>query len=391
MKKPVGKSQMDRTVKEKPRLYTGGQTVGTSLRITLLAVVCALATGLHADTLFVTSTDDSGPGTLREALANAVAGDTVDATGITGTILLTSGELVIGKSLTLRGPGPANLTINANSATRVFFVGGAGHVVVIEGLTITGGATPAASGAGILHGLGTLTVSNCLVTGNAAVSGGGIATFLGTLRVIASTISDNSADSFGGGIFNGVSGPSTEESKVEIIGSTITNNAAVSGGGIYNFGGSSSPATLVVVNSTLSQNSADVQGGGIFSDGASLTVENCVFNLNSALGGGGIVSNLGTVNVTTCTFSENFAADGGGAIAAGGSAESRNVTSTTFDRNSAVTFGGAILLGSGPMDVMNSTFVGNTAEAGGGIEAFGDMNVANCTFSGNTAAVEEVA
>ena len=44
-------------------------------------------------TITVTNTNDGGPGSLREALAVANDGDTIDATGVSGTILLTSGEL----------------------------------------------------------------------------------------------------------------------------------------------------------------------------------------------------------------------------------------------------------------------------------------------------------
>src|SRR5215831_9569945 len=51
--------------------------------------------GFPADIIIVTNTNDSGPGSLRQALVDANDGDTIDATGISGTILLTSGELQI--------------------------------------------------------------------------------------------------------------------------------------------------------------------------------------------------------------------------------------------------------------------------------------------------------
>src|SRR6266481_8961339 len=95
-------------------------------------------------TINVTSTADSGAGTLRAALASAADGDTIDASGVTGTILLTSGELLVTNSVTILGPGPANLAVNGNAAGRVFHVG-SGTVVTIAGLTITNGK---ASGGG---------------------------------------------------------------------------------------------------------------------------------------------------------------------------------------------------------------------------------------------------
>src|SRR5262249_23584395 len=78
---------------------------------------CAKAT-----TISVTNTNDSGPGSLRAALAAANDGDTIDATGISGTIILTSGQLLVSKSVTIAGPGANRLTISGNYAQRVLFI-----------------------------------------------------------------------------------------------------------------------------------------------------------------------------------------------------------------------------------------------------------------------------
>jgi len=76
----------------------------------LLVVVCAIpvalaqrnatSNGLPTTTIVVTNTNDSGSGSLRNALAIANDGDTIDATGVSGTILLTSGELQINHNVT---------------------------------------------------------------------------------------------------------------------------------------------------------------------------------------------------------------------------------------------------------------------------------------------------
>ena len=63
---------------------------------------------LRADTITVTNTNDSGPGSLRQALAEANDGDTITF-AVTGTIGLTSGELLVGKSITISGPGADSL------------------------------------------------------------------------------------------------------------------------------------------------------------------------------------------------------------------------------------------------------------------------------------------
>ena len=75
---------------------------------------------LPANIILVTNTDDSGPGSLRDALAIANDGDTIDATGVSGTILLTSGELQIFDNVTINGPGAESLAVDGNATFRVF-------------------------------------------------------------------------------------------------------------------------------------------------------------------------------------------------------------------------------------------------------------------------------
>src|SRR6476620_4775471 len=68
-----------------------------------------------ATTITVTNTNDSGPGSLRQALADANDKDTInfDVSLEGQTIALTSGELVIDKSITITGPGSDQLAVSA--------------------------------------------------------------------------------------------------------------------------------------------------------------------------------------------------------------------------------------------------------------------------------------
>jgi hypothetical protein len=66
-----------------------------------VALLCAVPTSALAATFVVTNTADSGSGTLRSALVSATNGDTIDATGISGTILLSNAELVVSNSVTV--------------------------------------------------------------------------------------------------------------------------------------------------------------------------------------------------------------------------------------------------------------------------------------------------
>src|SRR5258706_342291 len=108
----------------------------------------------HAATITVTSTADSGSGSLRDALAIASHGDTIDATSLPGIITLTNGELLITKSIDIIGPGPDLLAVNGNHRSRVFHILPT-NTVVISGLSITNGALLSRevlfSGAGIFN------------------------------------------------------------------------------------------------------------------------------------------------------------------------------------------------------------------------------------------------
>jgi hypothetical protein len=76
-----------------------------------LALIYAVAISVHADIITVTNTNDSGAGSLRQALADANDGDTITF-AVTGEIQLTSGELVIDNNITISGPGADSLVLS---------------------------------------------------------------------------------------------------------------------------------------------------------------------------------------------------------------------------------------------------------------------------------------
>ena len=263
--------------------------------------------------LLITSTADSGPGTLRAALAGAATGDIIDASGLTGTIALTSGQLNVSNSVTVLGPGPGALTVSGNNASRVFNVTGTN--VTISGLTIANGQSPL-NGAGINAGGSpgsVVTINNCIVTNNSTTqSGGGICNNAGVMLTITNcTLAGNSAQSGnGGGIYN-------QNGMLTVVASTLSSNSAGVGGGIDNDGGSGGNATMTLNTSTISSNSAYEGGGGILNWGqsgsATLTVNASTFSGNSAggSGGGGIFNNnyagTGSVEIADTIFSAGSA------------------------------------------------------------------------------------
>jgi len=206
----------------------------------------ALIISAHAATIMVTNTNDNGPGSLRQALALANDGDTIDATGISGVITLTSGELLVSQSVTIKGPGADLLAVDGNAAGTVFQVVSMGPVTISD-LTIRN--ANGRFGGGIFNGgVGPVTVSNSALSGNTAAFGGGVYNG-GTLNIVNSTISGNTANE-GAGIYNAVT--------LTIINSTFSDNAASQiAGAVFNTG------TLVIANSTISNNTSMFLAGGV--------------------------------------------------------------------------------------------------------------------------------
>src|ERR1041384_1764748 len=91
-----------------------------------IAVTLVTATKrVRANNFTVMNLDDSGDGSLRQAIidANATPGpDSIDFQDeLAGTITLTSGQLpAITEDLTINGPGIFSIAVSGNNASRVF-------------------------------------------------------------------------------------------------------------------------------------------------------------------------------------------------------------------------------------------------------------------------------
>jgi len=285
-----------------------------------LTLACALTIPAYATTITVTNTNDNGVGSLRQALLDANDGDTIDATGISGTITLTSGELLVDKSVTMNGAGADMLAVDGNVTSRVFQIS-TGETVTISGLTIRNGHDDNIGGGIDNEGGAMLTITNSTLSGNTAGS---------------------------------------------------VNNPAVAGGSIYNLG------TLTIVNSTVSANTAggiSGGGGGIFSAGT-LTIVNSTVSGNTASIGAGIdnAGDASTVTITNSTFSGNAASAYGGACFNGGTLQ---IANSTLSDNSASIGGGILVFG--PLQIGNTIL--NRGDSGANIDSFGEVTVTSLGYN----------
>jgi hypothetical protein len=310
--------------------------------------------------IVVTNTNDSGPGSLRDALAVANDGDIIDATGISGTILLTSGELLVSRSITISGPGADNLAVDGGSTSRVFHIG-SGTTVTISGVTVFNGyaGVGVSGGGGIYNDHGTLTVEACTVSDNGAlVNGGGVYNDAGdgeaVLEITDSTISSNFSIGNGGGIdSDGTLG----NAHLEIVNSTLDGNSSTEGGGIFSTSGLSGNTTLQISNTTLSENSAMSLGGGISNVGplgggaATVDLVGVIFKMGTR--GENIANTSGTVTSFGYNLSDD---DGGGYLIAPGDQINTDPMLGPLQDNGGPTFTHALLLGSSAIDTGDPSF-----------------------------------
>jgi hypothetical protein len=246
----------------------------------------------------VTTAEDSGPGSLRSALAQAAGGTVIVnfSSDLDGETIYPESEYVILNPTVLNGRGADKLTISGDNATRLFNIQTYGSVS-ISGITIARGT--ADIGGGIRCANAQFSLADCIIRDCSAQRGGGLAqvgngqmmvrncSFVGNSAI---DTGDNSAG--GGAVFNhfslsvieqctfssnrvvdGVGGGAImNEGYMDLLDSTVAGNSSSAGGGGIQHAGNFS--TLVVqgsiVANNLSSNGTPDVGGAVFSGGFNL-------------------------------------------------------------------------------------------------------------------------
>lgn len=336
--------------------------------LVLLGCMCAANSVLGQQTSMVTSLEDGGPGSLREQIAMAQPESTISF-AISGTIVLTNGELLIDKNLRIAGPGAANLAISARGQSRVLEIV-SNTVVTLSGLMICDGRAAdgamgrtndqiggdGSDGGGIYNG-GSLIVDQCIISNCVAGRGGN--------GFITHDFSEPDATNWFGG-FGGRGGAIFNAGRLRVTGSRLISNSSGAGGnagGAWEYGVPGSPGG----------------GGGAIYNAAKMILNGCVFDFNragdgstgysqrfsstppdggyegGAGGDGGAVSDAGQVatRIADCQFHFNSSGVGG--------------TGSTCQTSSLINFGGA----------------GGPGGRGGAIWANGSVAMVGCTFEAN--------
>jgi len=274
-------------------------------KMIVLIIFCFLFTSLPLtaqQTLLVINTNDSGPGSFRDAINSASGNDTIIFSGLTypDTIRLISGQINISNaSIVIIGPGADSLSISAEHQSRIFTFGEGDAEA--HGLSFNNGYVYGFENGGAFDiSAGNLSLYDCTVSNNEAIGDS----------------TQPSSAGLGGAFYN--------DGLLSLVRTSVFNNKSTGGFGNDGYGGAiyQSFGTTTIINSTISGNI--VQGGP------------AAVGANSGIGGA-LAIQAGTVDILNSTIAFNDAVDGaGGGIFkfAGGTVTPRN---SIIARNSSPT------------------------------------------------------
>ena len=358
-----------------------------------LGVVLVLPQSAHALTTYVvTSSADTGTGTLRAALTEANTADVPAQVTFASSIT----KINLDSALTIAAPidleGAGNVTIErdpsapASNQFALLRVQAGSADVTFAGVTLSGGDNPdtGSQGAALeLDSAGSVVVSKCTLEHDTADNGGAIGV---NKPVVKLSISDSTftsdVGSHGGGLW-------VSETPTTITGSTFDNDtAADGGGGIYVVGA----APVTISNTTVDAGSATVQGGDVDLDDVTtpVTLTNDKINDGTASTGGGLyASDYNELTITGTSFADDHATDGGGGVALFSTSQPIALNNDTWSEDSAAYSAGAYLATFASLSVSGNEFVGNHTSSGSGggltVQDGGTTSVTTTDFEQNQA------
>ena len=405
---PNGQSSANATL---DGIAEGGTTIRAQASGYAAGQGSVTVTAIVPFTLTVTNLDDSGAGSLRDAIAQANGADGAHSIvfdpGLTGTLTLTSGQIRIGSAMTIVGPGAQSLTIDGGANDRIFSINEASapacpaltaptdYLVTISGLTLTNAHRNTDNAGGAINTSHSLALQSVVVTNSVAKSGGGLkvnlqypgqslsivdSQFAGNLAKPLSAIAVSTADDGGAvHIAENCDGTRTPSVSIVVDNTVFTGNRIqpvdleAYGGGISMF---AEGASVVIADSRIVDNHIDVPnppvagknyyGGGAYVHAQSLHIlrseiaENSVIDATSSdqtrAGGLGLINNapdlqtpalVTPVQIVDSTISGNSVNGTAGAIWLFGNVALEIDNSTIANNAAATNRTGGILVTTG--------------------------------------------
>ena len=361
-------------------------------------------------TITVTNNNDTGPGSLPQAVTDAQDGDTIrfNLDPAINFIILGSG-LILNKDINIIGPGPDYLSISTSGTFHLFYVMPGHNVTLASFQCFSDG------GGSVFNDNANLTIDQCDINGRRPEPGGAIyndGSISGATLVIRNTRVSGQTMTNGGGIYN------TENATVTLIDSNVTScYANDTGGGIFNLGtltllrtylsgdqagaalgaaggtagGIFNAGNLTITHGNISYNRAGIDGGGLANSGTA-TITNTALYENVAQprdnpnGINGAITNRGTLTITNCTISENRANLGGGAIGNSGKSAILTITHSTISENLSTVDSGGIINADGANLQIGHTILNANSVANLFVSASGSVSSLGYNLSSDDAA-----
>ncbi len=352
------------------------------IRMGMVFFVLFVSGAIAADQV-VTNNNNSGAGSLRQAIADVGNGETISFNLSSGSETITVSEdgsaaafnLTDAKSFTIDGENTAGsgtrvtiqVTTPGISAFRVFNINASGQTYTFNNLTIKGGDISGASehGGVIKSTAGDIVIDNCTLSNSKANNGGALFHQYSSVTINDSNITDNYATGKGGAIY---SQPYSGK-QLSVTNSTFDGNATATASQYQNYGGA--------IYATSSGSS----------DTNKCKITDCTFMNGTSCNGGAIYVNDGGIDILGSTFTGNSATNMGGAVGIGtsGSTENCRLENSTFFQNTGA-YGSALIV----FDVVymnNCTVYDNEHQSWGAVAtrlSNANLHMRNCLLAGNS-------
>jgi predicted outer membrane repeat protein len=330
-----------------------------------------------------TAGGDGGAIAASGANSTVLIKDTSIAENIAGNNgggISSGGEVTIGSNSSTPVNAPSTGSIDSQLSTSASSTTSDTAFSASTSITLTLGTNVYSSSAGqgnsgpsdsATNPSGSIMFRNTAASGN----GGAISATEAVTVTSGSNIYANTASQDGGAI--------SSQSAVAISNSAVSGNTATEGDG----GAISAGSHVTISASNLNGNEAlEGHGGAVFSGDKVITSSTTSFVENSAAVGGAIAATT-SVDISHTEFIDNSASYIGGAILLNPESDKKStISDSTFEANYGGLAGGAILGNEAKLVISNTDFIYNSADVvGGAIAHGGELEVIDSTFTGNTA------